>query len=51
MRASRHEADVGACACKLQSQISTDRAGAVDADFHGMLQPEFEIYAEITGRL
>src|ERR1700737_1437553 len=28
------QADVGACAQKLYTEISADRAGAVDADFH-----------------
>ena len=37
MRAARHQADVGACARELHTEISADRAGAVDADFHGYL--------------
>ena len=38
MRAARHQADIGACARELDSEISADRAGAVDADFHGVLR-------------
>jgi hypothetical protein len=37
MRAARHQADVGACARELNPEISADRAGAVDADFHEIL--------------
>src|ERR1700722_10240827 len=33
-----HEADVGACARELYSEISADRTGAVDTDFHGVLR-------------
>ena len=36
MRAARHQADIGARARKLHTDISADRAGAVDADFHGI---------------
>src|SRR5258708_11187582 len=34
MGAPCDQADVGACAQKLYTEISADRAGAVDADFH-----------------
>src|SRR5260370_20046619 len=34
MRSPRDKADVGSCARQLHPEISTDRAGAVDADFH-----------------
>ena len=37
MRAARHQADVDACARELHAEISADRAGAVDTDFHGSL--------------
>src|ERR1700722_3700363 len=33
-----HQADVGACARELYSEISADRTGAVDTDFHGVLR-------------
>ncbi len=42
MRAARHQADVGARARQLHTDISADRAGAVDADFHGNLPDECE---------
>jgi hypothetical protein len=49
MRPSRDEADVGACACELYSEISADRTGAVDTDFHGVLRTwGTEMPAELT---
>ncbi len=38
MRAARDEADVGARARELHAEISADRAGAVDTDFHAVLR-------------
>ena len=37
MRAARHQADIDACARELHAEIAADRAGAVNADFHGRL--------------
>jgi hypothetical protein len=34
MRSARDEADVGTGLRQLHSEISADRAGAVDTDFH-----------------
>jgi hypothetical protein len=34
--AAGNEADVGARAREFDTEIATDRAGAVDADFHGV---------------
>jgi hypothetical protein len=34
MRAARDEADVGARTRQLHTEISADRAGTVDTDFH-----------------
>jgi hypothetical protein len=34
MRTARDQADIGARARQLDPEISADRAGAVDADFH-----------------
>ena len=36
MRAARHQADIGAGPRELHSEITADRAGAVNADFHGV---------------
>jgi hypothetical protein len=52
MRAPRHQADVGARARELDTEITTDRAGAVNADFHGVSDSlesgVEEIWAQIT---
>src|ERR1700694_6323357 len=37
-RSTRDEADVGACAHQLHPEISADRAGAVDTDFHDIFR-------------
>ena len=36
MRAARHQADIGAGPRELHSEITTDCAGAVNTDFHGV---------------
>jgi hypothetical protein len=38
MRAAGNEADVGARARKLHTEVSTDRAGAVDTDLNEILR-------------
>ena len=38
MGAARHQADIDARARKLHTEIAADRAGAVDADFHGVFR-------------
>ena len=40
MGAARDQADIGAGAHQLHSEISADRAGAVDADFHEISRTE-----------
>jgi hypothetical protein len=32
--AARHETDIGACARQLDTEVTADRPGAIDADFH-----------------
>lgn len=49
MRAAGNEADVGARARKLHTEIATDRAGAVDTDLHEILRMRVaEISAQDT---
>jgi hypothetical protein len=52
MRAAGNEADVGARARELHTEISADRAGAVDTDFHEILRMRVaKISARHTHRL
>ncbi len=49
--AARDQADIGASARKLHAEISADRAGAVDADFHEILAGVAEFWDEDPVRL
>jgi hypothetical protein len=36
--AARHQTDIGACTRQLDTEVTADRPGAIDADFHGFFR-------------
>src|SRR5882757_7951594 len=48
MRSACDQADIGSCERQLHAEIAADRSGAVDTDFHAVLQTD---WPELRGPL